>query len=267
MKSNQSNLSNQTTQTTVKKSKYNQMKKLENKLNGELGDAWWNKYISSAFWSNISTPINLAITILSAITAGQATTENMLSKDMFFKISLASLLISTLNTFFRPHSQLMTNMTTIKSINEFGAKFETIYYSDCGMEEDYERRYTAYTILSQELNKYQIEQSPEEQNFFTDFLYWICKKYSVLRNNYRWLDTDMIYMGEHKELTELSSGCCKSSCCIPNNKMLDNVVEPTSNQSTNQLTNSPNKMEIKLNEIDINSFSNNYIDLEKGCDK
>ncbi len=42
----QSSQSSQSTQATIKKSKYNQMKKLENKLNGELGDIWWNKYIS-----------------------------------------------------------------------------------------------------------------------------------------------------------------------------------------------------------------------------
>jgi hypothetical protein len=50
--------------------KYELMIKLENKLNGELGDMWWNKYVGGAFWTNISTPINLAITILSAVTAG-----------------------------------------------------------------------------------------------------------------------------------------------------------------------------------------------------
>ncbi len=178
--------------------KYELMTKLENKLNGELGDMWWNKYVGGAFWANISTPINLAITILSAVTAGQATTQNMLSQDIFFKISVASLLLSTLNTFFRPHTQLMDNMTAIKAINEFGAKFETIYYSENSNEEDFIRRYNEYKKLSQEFNKYQIEQTPEQQNFMTDLIYWIFKKYSCLKNNYKWLDVDMSYIKEQK---------------------------------------------------------------------
>ncbi len=157
----------------------------------------------------------------------------------------------------------MSNMTAIKSINEFGAKFETIYYSDCASEQDYEKRYLAYTLLSQEFNKYQIEQSSEEKNFFTDFLYWICKKYSVLRNSYRWLDKDMIYMGEHKKLTELSSeccisSCCKSSCCIPDKKILNNVIE-----SKEILE---NKMQIQLLEVKSDKVSE-FVDLEKGSDK
>jgi hypothetical protein len=80
---------------------------LEDKLDGEIGNHWWKLYIASAFWSNVSTPINLLITLLSAVTAGQASTENMLSHSTFLKISVTSLIVSTLNTFFRPHQQFM----------------------------------------------------------------------------------------------------------------------------------------------------------------
>ena len=270
------------TETKQKYSKYNQMKNLENKLNGELGDIWWNKYISSAFWSNISTPINLAITILSAITAGQATTNNMLTKGLFLKISLASLLLSTLNTFFRPHSQLMTNMTAIKSINEFGAKFEVIYYSDCGTEEEYERRYLEYTALSQEFNKYQIGQSPEEQNFFTDLIYWIIKKNSILKNTYRWLDVDMIYLGQNQPIDSIQNNCCKpdscSSCCIPSKESISNsvilpkVIEPNTITNLNTITytnQDSNKLSKKMG-IDIvgekSKLNIELNDIESGLD-
>ncbi len=251
--------------------KYNQMKKLENKLNGELGDLWWNKYISSAFWSNISTPINLAITILSAITAGQATTEKMISPELFFKVSMASLLLSTLNTFFRPHSQLMSNMTAIKSINEFGARFETIYYSDCASEEDYKKRFISYTSLSQDFNKYQIEQTPEEQNFFTDFIYIIIKKYSSLKNTYRWLDVDMIYQGE-KQL-EKNEDCCKTSCCsgstccIPSKEQLEkSVIESEKNKSTNVSNLMTIDLSIKTDDKTI-LIDDGADDIEKGIKK
>ena len=107
-------------------------KNLEDKLDGEIGNHWWKVYIASAFWSNISTPINLLITLLSAVTAGQASTESMLSQSTFLKISIASLVISTLNTFFRPHQQFMQNMETLCKINEFGFQFEEIYYTNHG---------------------------------------------------------------------------------------------------------------------------------------
>ncbi len=178
--------------------KYVLMMQLQNKLNGELGDLWWNKYVAAAFWSNISTPINLAITLLSAVTAGQATTQNMLTQSVFFKISVASLLLSTLNTFFRPHSQLMDNMNSIKTINEFGARFETIYYSENSTDEHFTKRYNDYKKLSQDFNKYQIEQTPEQQNFITDLIYWLFRKYSCLKNSYKWLDVDMEYIQEDR---------------------------------------------------------------------
>ncbi len=196
-----------------KNDKFILMMQLQNKLNGELGDLWWNKYVGAAFWSNISTPINLSITLLSAITAGQAITEKLLSQNLFFKISVASLLLSTLNTFFRPHSQLMENMNTIKAINEFGAKFETIYYSENSTYTDFDRKYNEYKKLSQEFNKYQIEQTPEQQNFITDLIYWLFRKYSCLKNSYKWLDVDMSYSQDDK--INQDECCPPSSCCVP----------------------------------------------------
>jgi hypothetical protein len=202
---------------------YRLMKTLEQKLNGELGDAWWNLYVAGAFWSNISTPINLSITLLSAVTAGQATTTNMLSQDLFIKVSIASLIISTLNTFFRPHSQLMTIMDSLKKINELGFEFENTYYTSCDEEEHYKKRYSEYKNILMKLNKFQQSQSPDQQNFFTDFIYWFFKKYSCLRKSYKWLDLDMEYIGdqENNSKTNEPEGCCGcnpcSPCCIKKN--------------------------------------------------
>lgn len=38
----------------------NSFNKLEENLNSVIGLSWWKKYITSAFWSNISTPINFS---------------------------------------------------------------------------------------------------------------------------------------------------------------------------------------------------------------
>ena len=247
--------------------KYKQMIKLENKLNGELGDIWWSKYVSAAFWSNISTPINLAITLLSAITAGQATTENLLSQELFFKISITSLLLSTLNTFFRPHSQLMDNMSVIKVVNEFGARFETVYYSENSSEDDYIRRYNEYKKLSQDINKYQIEQTPEQQNFFTDFIYFLSKKYSCLKNSYRWLDADMIYIQEPSGSIINNFGCsgCSGYCMSKlkkNNSIKLNLIDK--NEEFNLVQPMDPNIPIISKNLQFNNIDVKNIDLEKG---
>lgn len=219
---------------------YKLMKKLQRKLNGELGDVWWNLYVAGAFWSNISTPINLAITLLSAITAGQATTKNLLSPSAFIKISIASLVISTLNTFFRPHSQLMSIMDSMKSINDLGFKFETTYYSECNNVDDYKRRYKEYKAILIELNKFQQSKSPDQQNFLTDFIYWLLKKYSCLRGNYKWLDLDMAYIDEQENNHKVNEDkCCEScsTCCIkvPSSYVINSQTQTNTHTQTNNL--------------------------------
>lgn len=168
---------------------------LEDKLDGEIGNHWWKVYIASAFWSNVSTPINLLITLLSAVTAGQASTETLLSQSTFLKISITSLVVSTLNTFFRPHQQFMQNMETMKKVNEFGFQFEEIYYTNKVNEEDHHRRYEEYKKLMMEYHKFKNMMSPEQQNFITDLIYYICIK-SCLRNDDKWLDIDMKYIND-----------------------------------------------------------------------
>ncbi len=237
------------------------MKKLQRKLNGELGDVWWNLYVAGAFWSNISTPINLAITLLSAVTAGQATTSNMLSQSAFFKISIASLIISTLNTFFRPHAQLMGIMDSMKSINDLGFKFETIYYSECNNETDYTRRYKEYKQILMDLNKFQQSKSPDQQNFCTDFVYWLFKNYSCLKKNYKWLDLDMAYIDEQANNTNKTESnpnqCCYcepcSDCCIPKvNELNVQCMNKTKEEENNKDT--KNNLSIRVETIQPNNI-------------
>ena len=87
---------------------------LENKLDTDIGYFYWKKYIASAFWAQISMPINLIITLMTAITtAGQANSPNLLPKEVYVKISIVTLLITVLNTFFRPHEQMTNNIDIV----------------------------------------------------------------------------------------------------------------------------------------------------------
>jgi hypothetical protein len=171
------------------------MSHLENKLNNTIGRYWWKKYVSAAFWSNIATPINLAITLFTTLTTGQAATESLLSQDVFVRISISSLILSTLNTFFRPHQQMNVNTDAMNKWRHLGTKFEEIYYSECFNDLDYERRIEGYQELQKDVHNEQITQESVIQNYLTDLIYlcvsrsclarseWITDKHKTVSNN------------------------------------------------------------------------------------
>jgi len=177
---------------------YNEMIKIENKLNSDLGYLYWKKYIAGAFWANISTPINLTITILTAIMSGQATTNNLIPQNIYINISITTLLLSTLNTFFKPHAQMTQNIEIMKTWYEYGNQFEKIYYSECSDTDDYKRRLKQYTDLYIEINKTKNGESPETQNFITDLINFIVMN-SCLKKKSDWLAVDKELINKNKE--------------------------------------------------------------------
>jgi hypothetical protein len=82
---------------------------LKKKIDKEIGYNYWKKYVASVFWSQISTPINLTITMLTAITTAQIQTNDLISPTVGSNLAIVSLILATLNTFFRPHTQYATN--------------------------------------------------------------------------------------------------------------------------------------------------------------
>lgn len=86
-------------------------------------------YIYSAFWNNISTPINLAITILTALTTGQSASQNLISVSLNTQLGISVLLLSIFNTFFRPYHQLTFNRQITKKWCKLGTKFDKLYYN------------------------------------------------------------------------------------------------------------------------------------------
>lgn len=163
------------------------MKLIENRLNKDLGFSWWKKYIAVAFWSNISTPINLSITILTALTTAQATTDNLLSQKTYVNISIATLILSVVNTFFRPHDQSATMVKMMNKFQSFGSTFEEIYYTDNNDLNDYKRRFDAYTSLQSVINAYKNQDSsPETQNFVSDFIHMVAR-FTLLKKREEWI--------------------------------------------------------------------------------
>ena len=67
---------------------------------GILGSIFGKNILQLLFWAQISMPMNLTITILTALTTAQATSPDLLPESTFFKISVATLLLTVLKYFF-----------------------------------------------------------------------------------------------------------------------------------------------------------------------
>ena len=154
--------------------------RLEEELNTSIGHYWWKSYINTAFWNNISTPLNLTITILTAITTGQTETDDLITKDNMRTISMAALLITTLNTFFRPSTQLANAMDNMNSWKSLGNEFERIYLDTS--ETDYENR----EALMKELMKKVLDlRRNQKTSFLTDLIH-LTSKALCIKNNGKW---------------------------------------------------------------------------------
>lgn len=169
----------------------NNYKKLEKNLNYTIGYSSWKKYIGSAFWSNVSTPINFSITLLTAFNTGQAASGYFMSNDLFIKLNIITLFISTVNTFFKPNEQYNSNNEYLKKWNEFGSKFENIYFTVL----DDEEKYLAYLELQQEINNFENSISPNSQSFITDLIHFIANK-TCLKRKEQWLDFNNEYFAD-----------------------------------------------------------------------
>ena len=96
------------------------------KLNKDLGYYWWKRYIYTAFWNNISTPINLSIIILTALTTGQSATQNLITKELSTILGAVTLFVSIFNSYFKPYEQLTQNQIILKQWTTLGQEFDQI---------------------------------------------------------------------------------------------------------------------------------------------
>ena len=180
--------------------KFEKLHILRNKLDKEIGYNYWKKYVASAFWSQISTPINLTITFLTAITTAQSQSENLLSHPIYSQIAITSLIITTLNTFFRPHTQYAANTEYLSKWKTIGIEFEKEYFNR--MEEEsievYKLKIDEYLKIQEKVDDLRKSEGTEMINFLTDFIYFICYR-TCLRRYKRWLDVDRRIITESKE--------------------------------------------------------------------
>ena len=167
---------------------------LKDKLDTDLGFYYWKYYIAGAFWSNIATPINLTITILSALVSGQANTDSLLSLTLYKNLSIALLLLSTVNTFLRPHIQMNENVQMKKKYDALGSEFEKIVFSNISEIQKIKN----YELIAEKIDQLRINDTPVSQNYLTDLIHIICRNTCLIEKNL-WLN--LLYKNSHNNET------------------------------------------------------------------
>ena len=178
------------------------------KLDKEIGYNYWKRYIASVFWSQISTPINLAITILTAITTAQIQTNDFVSPSASSNLAVISLILATLKTFFRPHVQYATNTEFLSKWVVLGVKFEDEYYNNRIEGKtigDYLKRLESLQAIQKSVNELRQLEGTNSINFLTDFIFYI-SFLTCLRNNKNWLDSDKTVDDAVKQRLQENSG-------------------------------------------------------------
>ena len=153
------------------------------KIDYDIGYYTWKVYIYCAFWSNISTPINLAITVLTAITTGQSATQSLLTAELTTQLSFAVLFISIFNTFFRPNDQLSNCQLILKVWTDLGVEFESIYFDRVYTYEERAAQLKKYEALFVKVNAKKRDFS---NNFLIDFVFIFINCFCI-RSNIFWL--------------------------------------------------------------------------------
>ncbi len=154
------------------------------KINKDLGYYWWKRYIYTAFWNNISTPINLSIIILTALTTGQSATQNLISKELSTILGAVTLFVSIFNSYFKPYEQLTQNQVVLKQWSSLGQDFDQIYYNRVYTIHEKKVRLKELEKLFSKISK---TRRDDDNNFCIDFLY-IFIRCICIRDNITWLN-------------------------------------------------------------------------------
>lgn len=145
------------------------LQRIEHELNHLIGVRWWKPYISSVWWGNITTPLNIGMSVTSLLAAGQASLNTFVSSGIATTLSFSVFVLSLVNTFFTPHSRLVESAEQMEEWKKFGLRFEKVYYSSKQTEEEIGQRLVEYRELMMEIR----ERMAVDRNLFTDALYSI----------------------------------------------------------------------------------------------
>ncbi len=145
---------------------------IQDNLNLRIGVQVKKKYFNAAFWNYISTPINFAITLFTALTAGQTgSSATFLTDSQIFYILVATFVLSTVNTFFKLREKADINYKSAKMWESYAGAFERIYFTPIT---DIQMRLSEYVHLVEKINEESVEESVEYVNYITELIFYLC---------------------------------------------------------------------------------------------
>ena len=154
-----------------------------NKINSDIGFYWKKRYIYSAFWSNISTPINLSIVILTALTTGENATKDLIGQRVSTILGIVVLFVSIINTFFRPNEQLAKNQTLQEKWADIGEEFDEIYYDRVYTLKEKSEQLVKLEKLFKSMSSVK---RMDDNNYLIDLLFFIIRC-TCIRGNIDWV--------------------------------------------------------------------------------
>jgi hypothetical protein len=152
------------------------------KINSTIGYYWWKQYFYTAFWNYISTPINLSITIITALTTGQSATQGLISSNTATVLGGIVLFLSIFNTFFKPNDQMNNNKTILKKWADFGATFDNVYFDKVSEENKEDEKKIKLNKLQALFKEISQLKKDNDSNVCIDILF-SCAKCIFLRND------------------------------------------------------------------------------------
>ena len=155
-------------------------------LDVTIGILYWRVLLSNKFWANISTPLNLALTFMTALIAAKASTSSdFISETVSLQLSFASLIITTINSFFQPQKKEQKTNELLTRIIKIGYDFEAVYW---GHEAD-DVKVTKFRELQTKLLDFECDIYTKESNMFTELI-WKVTQYTlrVSKRKVSWLD-------------------------------------------------------------------------------
>jgi hypothetical protein len=162
---------------------------IRDRLNEYIGKRYWKTYCAACFWGNISTPVNLCLTIATALTTGQAATQSLLNNEVFVDLCVSTLVVSTVNTFFRPHTMLSDALGELTEWNKIGLRFEELYYASPESLDELKDLQGKYRKLQSDIHEMQ-QSSPQKNAFTTDLIYRIGRSCCLKGGKERWVKED-----------------------------------------------------------------------------
>lgn len=205
-------------------------RRLEDKLDRMLGFYYWRTYWATSMWANLSTPLNLTITIFTALMASHSSSStSFISNELNTTINLVTFLLSIINSYFSPQKELNETNDYLGKWLDCGNDFEATVYSEIQNED----KISKYQDILKNANELRKIQYISKRNFVTDLIHLIIRNL-FMGGNDRWmkdgnhefyeaileeleLDFDFKTLKYEKKHSTLFSRLCSCfPCCFPN---------------------------------------------------